>query len=92
MSHSTHVGFSEPPAATSKLSPPSPCLSPLPLAFWAFGVGHICTTLPSSPFIGILLQPCAEPSFQSRLVGVGHILANRSSDTDLFVAKFQRLR
>jgi hypothetical protein len=76
MSHSTHVGFNEPlpseclvyPGRLSVLPMPPVCFSPSD----ARAVGK-CIFRPSKPFTGTLLQLSAEPSFQSRLVGVGHI-------------------
>jgi len=41
MSHSTHVGFSCPPAAVCKLSPPSRPCRPGPVAAFACGVGTV---------------------------------------------------
>jgi hypothetical protein len=70
MSHSTHVGFSAPPVTLAS----RPETSFVSFGLDPPGVGQRWTSRPSKLFVGTLAQLCAEPSFQSRLVGVGHML------------------
>lgn len=69
MSHSTHVGFSEPSTAVRKLSPPSLPEEPgPPVPSLDVGVGQ--TARPNRPLIGTF--GLNFPSLWSRAVGVGH--------------------
>ena len=60
MSHSTHVGFNEPPIGVSVTA-----------ICWR---GCRWTTRPSNPLSGTFMQDCDDPSFQSLAVGVGQVL------------------
>ncbi len=68
MSHSTHVGFSEPPTCVHRFSPPSlPEFPGPPIPSACVGVAH--TARPSRPFTGTF--GLYWPSLWSRPVGVG---------------------
>ena len=79
---STHVGFNEPGvgllALRYDLGSLPPVRSATAFVLLATVVGNIrrssgrCTARPSKPFVGTFAHPAAEPSFQSRAVGVGH--------------------
>jgi hypothetical protein len=70
MSHSTHVGFNEPPTCVRRFSPPCrPELPGPPVPSLFVGVAQ-CATVPR---FGDFRLPCDGPvSFQSRLLGVGN--------------------
>lgn len=77
ISHSTHVGFSWPPATVCRFGPPVPC-SPLPFALLLVGVGikrpTLCERL-SLPSSFCRDGGSVVVSLKSRAFGVGNSLA-----------------